>query len=86
MLACFTNQSDNDVNYVVPNSGFSEGTKVCNIFYPNSDCQTVGDNNSVNVYLLKGEVKVFVPEGLAMETHERHMEMLSLVQTANLQE
>jgi len=23
MLACFTNQSDNDVSYVVPNSGFS---------------------------------------------------------------
>ena len=40
---------------------FSEGTVVCNIFYPTTDCQSV-TNQGVNVYLLNGESKIYVPQ------------------------
>jgi hypothetical protein len=33
---------------------------VCNIFFPTTDCQTT--NNGVNVYLLNGESKIYVPK------------------------
>lgn len=41
-------------------SPFANGTVVCNIFYPTTDCQTV--NNGVAVYLLNGESKIYVPK------------------------
>ena len=41
-------------------SPLREGTTVCNIFYPTADCQVV--NNGVNVYLLNGESKIYVPQ------------------------
>jgi len=28
-----------DVSVNVPNTGFADGTTVCNIFYPDTDCQ-----------------------------------------------
>jgi hypothetical protein len=40
---------------------FSSGERVCNIFYPTTDCQTVGDY--VDIYLVGGESKIYVPEG-----------------------
>jgi alpha-amylase len=55
----------------VTNSPFSNGTVVCNIFYPTTDCQTV--NNGVNVYLLNGESKIYVPKSnlaLGLQTEE----------------
>ncbi len=41
-------------------SPFANGTVVCNIFYPTTDCQTT--NNGVNVYLSNGESKIYVPK------------------------
>lgn len=41
-------------------SPFANGTVVCNIFNPTSDCQTT--NNGVNVYLANGESKIYVPQ------------------------
>ena len=41
-------------------SPFANGTVVCNIFYPTTDCQTT--NNGVYVYLLNGESKIYVPQ------------------------
>ena len=46
---------------------FNEGETVCNIFYPTTDCQQV--NGGVDVYLLNGESKIYVPQSsLAAET------------------
>lgn len=55
-----TTNSNNQVQVKVPNSGFTDGTKVCNIFYPDSDCQTVSGGN-VDVTLNNGESKIYVP-------------------------
>jgi alpha-amylase len=59
-LVALTNQQNNDVNNQVTYTPFSSGEQVCNVFYPTSDCQTV--NNGVNVYLAKGESKIYVPK------------------------
>jgi len=85
MLAAFTNQNNHDVNYDVPNSGFNQGEQVCNVFYPTTDCQTVGANNSVNVYLSKGEVKIYVPKNIAQEANELHAENVAAAKEAFLQ-
>jgi hypothetical protein len=37
MFVALTNKHDN-VSVQVPNSGFSNGTVVCNIFFPDTDC------------------------------------------------
>jgi alpha-amylase len=47
-------------------SPFANGTVVCNIFYPTTDCQTT--NNGVNVYLLNGESKIYVPQASLAST------------------
>ena len=39
---------------------FSEGESVCNIFWPTTDCQQV--DGGVDVYLLNGESKIYVPQ------------------------
>jgi len=38
---------------------FSSGQVICNIFYPDTDCITV-QQNGFNIYLLNGEVKIYV--------------------------
>jgi len=40
-LVALTNKPDTITNLAVPNTPFSNGSRVCNIFYPTSDCQTV---------------------------------------------
>lgn len=37
-LVAVTN-SNNDVQVTVPNTPFADGTTVCNVFYPTTDCQ-----------------------------------------------
>lgn len=59
VLIATTNQNSGQVNYSVTYNPFSEGEKVCNIFYT-SDCETV-QGGAVNVYLNNGEAKVYVP-------------------------
>lgn len=59
VLVATTNQNSGQVNYQVTYNPFSEGEKVCNIFYT-SDCVTV-QNGAVNVVLNNGEAKVYVP-------------------------
>ena len=62
-LVAVTN-SANTVQVTVPNVPFADGTTVCNIFYPTTDCQKV-TNKSVNIYLTNGESKIYVPQGSA---------------------
>ena len=58
-LVALTN-SGNTLDQTVPNAPFADGTKVCNIFYPNDDCQTIQGGN-INIHLENGESKIFVP-------------------------
>ena len=68
-LVAVTN-SNNVVQVTVPNTPFADGTTVCNIFYPTTDCQKV-TNKSVNIYLANGESKIYVPQGsAALQMHE----------------
>lgn len=46
---------------------FSEGETVCNIFWPESDCQQV--QGGVDIYLSNGESKIYVPKG-ELASHE----------------
>lgn len=59
-----TTNSHNDQSIEVPNTAFSNGEQVCNIFYPTTDCQTVQDGK-VNVYLKNGEPKIYIPKSSA---------------------
>ena len=59
-LVAVTN-SHNDQSIQVPNTAFSDGEQVCNIFYPTTDCQTV-QGGKVNVFLSNGESKIYVPK------------------------
>jgi alpha-amylase len=60
-LVALTNGTANQ-SYKVTYHPFSEGETVCNIFYPTTDCQTV--SGGVNVYLLNGESKIYVPQSM----------------------
>jgi len=57
---------------------FAEGTTVCNIFAPTTDCQTV--SNGVNVYLSNGESKIYVPQGELASLEDLPMEVESFLQ------
>jgi len=52
--------SHNEVNVNITYHPFSNGQKICNIFYPTTDCLTV-TNNQFNLVLLNGETKIFTP-------------------------
>jgi alpha-amylase len=59
-LVALTNGKD-EVSVTVPQAPFADGTTVCNIFHPDTDCQTV-NGGSVNVTLENGEAKIYVPQ------------------------
>jgi len=60
MLVALTNH--NDQAQFSPEAPWSEGTQVCNIFYPDSDCQSV-QGGKINITLMNGESKIYVPKG-----------------------
>ena len=60
IFVALTNKHEN-VSLLVPNSNFPNGTEVCNIFFPDTDCQTI-QNGSINIFLLNGESKIYVPK------------------------
>jgi alpha-amylase len=62
-FVALTNKHDS-VSVSVPNVPFKDGTTVCNIFFPDTDCQTI-QGGKINIYLLNGESKVYVPKGSA---------------------
>ena len=59
-FVALTNQVYGQVHVDVPNTGFTEGEQVCNIFFT-TDCIKV-TNGKLGIYLNNGEVKVFVPK------------------------
>lgn len=54
----FTNQKSN-IEKTITYHPYSNGQKICNVFYPTSDCITIS-NNQFNVYLNNGESKIYV--------------------------
>jgi len=71
-----TTNSHNDQSVQVPNTAFTDGEQVCNIFYPTTDCQTV-QGNTVNVYLKNGEAKIYIP---ASSSFFRDAEQIDMIQ------
>lgn len=61
VLIVTTNSNDAKLTRYITYLPYSEGTTVCNIFYP-ADCVTV-TGGKLEIDLLNGETKVFVPKG-----------------------
>eukprot|EP00768_Dysnectes_brevis_P005041 gnl/Dysnectes_brevis/3638_a4640_886.p1 GENE.gnl/Dysnectes_brevis/3638_a4640_886~~gnl/Dysnectes_brevis/3638_a4640_886.p1 ORF type:complete len:482 (-),score=68.48 gnl/Dysnectes_brevis/3638_a4640_886:53-1303(-) len=63
-LVLLTNTGDNSgtQHWSIDGVPFQKGTYLCNIFYPDTDCASVGNNGEFEVWLLNGESKVFVPQ------------------------
>ena len=59
-LVALTNQVSGGVQKFISYHPFANGDVICNIFYPDTDCITV--SGGFNVYLLNGEVKIYVPK------------------------
>jgi alpha-amylase len=59
MLVALTSKVSGTVSKFITYHPFSNGEVICNIFYPSTDCITV--SGGFNVYLLNGEVKIYVP-------------------------
>jgi alpha-amylase len=56
--------SHNTQHIQVPNAPWANGTVVCNIFYPTTDCQTI-QNGMIDVYLGDAESKIYIPKNSA---------------------
>jgi alpha-amylase len=63
VLVALTNTHDKQ-HESVPNTPWSDGTEVCNAFYPTTDCQTIS-GGAVDVWLADGESKIYVPKSSA---------------------
>jgi len=61
-FAALTNAGSNSgtQSRTITYHGFNDGTKLCNIFYPTTDCLVV-QGGSFQVYLLNGEAKIYHP-------------------------
>ena len=59
-LVALTNKVSGGVSKTITYHPFANGEVICNIFFPTTDCITV--SGGINVYLLNGEAKVYVPK------------------------
>jgi len=62
MLVMTTN-SHSTVDLQVTYLPYEDGTEVCNIFWAETDCQTV-KNGQLHAYLMNGEAKIWIPKSL----------------------
>lgn len=65
MLVLTTNKWDT-VDIVMPFTPYADGTVVCNVFWPNDDCQTIS-GGKFNAHLQGGEAKIYLPKSLMAE-------------------
>lgn len=67
---CFValTNSNNQV-HIQPEAPWNEGTKVCNIFYPTTDCQTI-QGGKLDLWLTNGEAKIYLPSSSSYFTEE----------------
>jgi len=77
-LVALTNDENNQQHITVPNAPFSEGAKVCNIFYDGTDCQNI-KGGSIDIYLNKGESKIYVTQSKMKEIHAEVAKLEALV-------
>mmetsp|Transcript_1008 Transcript_1008/g.1000 ORF Transcript_1008/g.1000 Transcript_1008/m.1000 type:complete len:341 (-) Transcript_1008:24-1046(-) len=63
-VMAFTN-TDNSIQRSVTFNPYKEGDVICNIFW-SGDCVTI-TNGALNVVLLNGEVKLYMPKSMMME-------------------
>ena len=61
LIATTNTNSQKDISVTYLPESYKEGTKVCNVFYPRDDCQTI-KNGALKVTLINGEVKIYVPQ------------------------
>jgi len=62
VLIASTNSHDTqEVSVTYLPDSYTDGTVICNVFYPDQDCSTVTDG-ALNVALHDGEVKIYVPQ------------------------
>ncbi|CAD8089379.1 unnamed protein product [Paramecium sonneborni] len=61
LFAAFSSKYDRQVVKTITYHPYSEGTTICNIFYPTSDCIKI-TNGKFTLYLNYGEVKIFIPK------------------------
>ena len=55
-----TGSNGGTVHRTITYQPYEDGTKLCNLFYPDSDCLTV-ENGQFDVYLVNGQCKVYYP-------------------------
>jgi alpha-amylase len=55
-----TNQVDNTVSVGVTYHPYKAGQVICNVLY-SGDCLTIAADNTLNLTLLHGESKIYVP-------------------------
>jgi alpha-amylase len=60
MLVLLTNRVSGTITKHISYHPYTNGQIICNVFYPTTDCITV--NNGFAVYLVNGEVKIYVPK------------------------
>lgn len=58
-IIALSNNNNGQESRSVPNTGFGEGERVCNIFNPNDDCQTI-QGGKLSITLNNGEQKIYV--------------------------
>ena len=80
-MVALTN-SHNQQQVQVPNVPWADGTNVCNIFYPDSDCQTIS-GKKLSVTLMNGEAKVYIPKGSSYWDLDFDQEPQEIIQEAS---
>jgi len=60
MLVTVTNQTDTQ-DLTLPYVPYAEGTEVCNVFWPDDDCQVVS-KDGLQLHLQGGESKIWLPK------------------------
>ena len=73
-LVALTNKGDQV--HIQPQVSWSEGTQVCNIFYPTTDCQAV-KGGKIDLYLTNGEQKIYMPKTSAY--FDEHPEEIKII-------
>lgn len=61
MIATTNSHDKIDIDITYLPESYSEGTVVCNVFYPDQDCISVKDG-ALSVSILDGEPKIYVPQ------------------------
>jgi len=68
MLVMTTNSQDT-LDVQMPYTPYEVGTEICNIFWPDDDCQTV-TSDGIYAHLQGGEAKIWLPKDSAYFTSE----------------